>query len=93
MISCARCSEEREALARPPVPGTAGEEIARRICIRCWQEWEAMEVKVINELRLNFMDPEAQAILANHMRDFLFPGDESALGPEERLDFGFIGEP
>jgi Fe-S cluster biosynthesis and repair protein YggX len=31
-----------------------------------------MEVMVINELRLNFMDPGAQETLNKHMREFLF---------------------
>jgi Fe-S cluster biosynthesis and repair protein YggX len=31
-----------------------------------------MEVKVINELRLNFMDPKSMEILAQHIRDFFF---------------------
>jgi Fe-S cluster biosynthesis and repair protein YggX len=30
-----------------------------------------MEVMVINELRLNFMDPQAQQILIQHMKQFL----------------------
>jgi Fe-S cluster biosynthesis and repair protein YggX len=30
-----------------------------------------MEVMVINELRLNFMDPQAQTILIQHMKQFL----------------------
>jgi len=32
-----------------------------------------MEVKVINELRLNFMDPKAETTLHGHLRAFLFP--------------------
>ena len=93
MIVCARCGLEREALPAPPMPGAAGEEIAERVCAACWAEWAAMEIKVINELRLNFMDPEAQAVLAGHMRDFLFPGDDSTVEPGDRLDFDSIGEP
>jgi len=50
----------------------------------------AMEIKVINELRLNFMEPEAQATLSRHMKDFLFPADADPAG---RLDFDAIGEP
>ncbi len=93
MISCARCGRDREALAGPPMPGATGEEIAERVCAGCWEEWTAMEIKVINELRLNFMDPAAQATLTSHMRDFLFPGDDSSVKPGERLDFDSIGEP
>ncbi|MDE2850952.1 MAG: Fe(2+)-trafficking protein [Acidobacteriota bacterium] len=93
MIACARCGREREALAGPPVPGATGEEIAARVCAGCWEEWTAMEIKVINELRLNFMDPAAQATLTSHMRDFLFPCDDSSVKPGERLDFDSIGEP
>ena len=33
-----------------------------------------MEVMVINELRLNLMEPAAQETLSRHMREFLFPG-------------------
>lgn len=70
-VACRRCGQEREALARPPLPGSAGAEVQRNVCAACWQEWERAEVMVINELRLNFMDPEAQQILERHMRDFL----------------------
>jgi Fe-S cluster biosynthesis and repair protein YggX len=37
-----------------------------------------MEVKVINELRLNFMDPQAEATLHSHLRAFLFPTSDPA---------------
>jgi len=30
-----------------------------------------MEVMVINELRLNFMDPKSQDVLVEQMREFL----------------------
>jgi Fe-S cluster biosynthesis and repair protein YggX len=68
---CVRCLEPREALDRQPIPGALGERIQREICRRCWEEWGEMEVRVINELRLNFIDPEAQAILERHLREFL----------------------
>jgi Fe-S cluster biosynthesis and repair protein YggX len=75
-VHCARCGRsDAPALPRPPMPGKLGIEIRDRVCADCWNEWQKMEVMVINELRLNFMDPEAQKILAKHMRDFLFPGE------------------
>jgi Fe-S cluster biosynthesis and repair protein YggX len=68
---CTRCLEHLEALERAPMPGPLGARIKRQVCARCWQEWTEMEVRVINELRLNFMDPQAQEVLERHLRDFL----------------------
>lgn len=77
-VHCSRCGREAAALEAAPMGGELGEEIRRRICSDCWQEWREMEVKVINELRLNFMDPEAEATLHGHLRAFLFPDGEPA---------------
>lgn len=75
-VHCARCGRpEAPALQRPPLPGKLGIEIRDRVCADCWNEWQKMEVMVINELRLNFMDPGSQEVLNKHMRDFLFPGE------------------
>ena len=83
-VHCARCGRpDAPALARAPLPGPAGAEIRSRICADCWAEWTRMEVMVINELRLNFMEPESQAVLDKHMRDFLFPGEAPAAAAEE----------
>ena len=68
---CARCGQDKPPLAKAPIPGPLGQEVVEKICGDCWREWQDMEVMVINELRLNFMDPEAQDVLAHHMRDFL----------------------
>ena len=67
-VTCSRCGREAAALDRPPLPGAFGREIAARVCADCWGEWRGMEVMVINELRLNFMDPAAQQVLEDHMR-------------------------
>ena len=42
-----------------------------RVCAACWQEWEGMEVKVINEYRLNFLDPEHRQMLQKACAEFL----------------------
>jgi len=41
------------------------------ICASCWKEWEQMEVKVINEYRLNFMDPQHRDMLQRSCLEFL----------------------
>ena len=71
MMTCVRCGREAEPLPAPPVPGEVGKLIHASICPACWAEWQSMEVMVINELRLNFMDPVAQRTLEGHMREFL----------------------
>jgi Fe-S cluster biosynthesis and repair protein YggX len=70
-VTCRRCGKEGPALGRAPQPGPLGAEIQATVCADCWKEWERAEVMVINELRLNFMDPEAQKVLERHMREFL----------------------
>ena len=70
-VTCRRCGETRTALARPPMPGALGATLQGSVCAACWEEWTRAEVMVINELRLNFMDPAAQQTLELHMREFL----------------------
>lgn len=82
-VHCARCGRtDAPALPRQPLPGKQGAEIRERICLDCWNEWQKMEVMVINELRLNFMDPSSQQTLNKHMREFLFPGAGEDPRPE-----------
>ena len=46
-------------------------QIRAGVCADCWAEWQEAEVMVINELRLNFMDPKSQDVLAQQLREFL----------------------
>ena len=70
-LTCSRCRLEAEQLDSPPLPGPLGLEVEQRVCSTCWAEWLNMEVMVINELKLDFMDPAAQQILDQQMREFL----------------------
>ena len=40
-------------------------------CTSCWAEWQEMEVKVINEYRLNMIEREHRQMLKRFMHDFL----------------------
>ena len=70
-VSCVRCQRTAQALLELPLPGTAGQEIMSKVCVDCWAEWQRMEIMVINELRLDFMDPKSHDILTQHLREFL----------------------
>ena len=76
-IVCARCQRTAPPTTKTTWGGQLGEEIRTRICVDCWAEWENAEVMVINELRLNFMDPKSQEILRGHLREFLKLDDPS----------------
>lgn len=72
IISCLRCGERKPALERqPPLPGDDAALVKASVCSDCWQDWREEEVRTINELRLNFMDPEAQQVLRERMLGYL----------------------
>lgn len=68
---CSRCGGASPRLAEPPMRGELGRLVFDRVCASCWQAWIAMGTKVINELRLDFADPQAQDMYDLHMKDFL----------------------
>jgi Fe-S cluster biosynthesis and repair protein YggX len=70
-VQCGRCHKEGLKIPSAPFPGALGLEIQSQRCASCWGEWLQAEVMVINELKLNFMDPASQDILTGHMREFL----------------------
>ena len=58
--------------AEPLGPGWARvRPILSGICGACWKEWEGVEVKVINEYRLSFLDPQHREMLQQACADFL----------------------
>lgn len=70
-ITCARCGATAEALASPPLPTAVGREIHARTCPNCWKAWLATQVMIINEYRLNLVDPDVRKQLEAEMRRFL----------------------
>ena len=59
------------ASRRVGFPAPFKELVLKSICETCWTEWEGVEVKVINEYRLNFMDPQHRVMLQKACSDFL----------------------
>lgn len=70
-ITCSRCGQESEAMPTPPMPTPVGSEVQQRVCQTCWQEWLRTQVMLINEYRLNLVDPEARKALEGQLRAFL----------------------
>jgi len=77
-VTCSRCHQQRGAAQQNAYTGALGDRIHQQVCAACWAEWLEAEVIVINELRLDFMDPKSQEILGQHMREFLGLGAETS---------------
>ena len=73
-VTCIRCGRTGDT----PPPHRIGfapalkEKVLASVCAECWKEWEGLEVKVINEYRLSFLDPEHRKMLETTASEFLF---------------------
>jgi len=70
-VQCSRCGEHKPRQKAAPYAGADGQLIQETVCSECWADWREEEVRTINELKLNFMDPAAQATLRSRMFSFL----------------------
>jgi Fe-S cluster biosynthesis and repair protein YggX len=79
-FTCIRCGQPGEPppAARVPFAPAVKERVLGQICSGCWKEWEGMEIKVINEYRLNFMEPAHREMLKRACLDFLGLAEEPA---------------
>lgn len=76
-VFCRKYQREMEGLAMPPLPGPKGQQIFESISKQAWQEWQAHQTRLINERRLNLLDPTTRKFLQEEMDKF-FAGEEHA---------------
>jgi Fe-S cluster biosynthesis and repair protein YggX len=81
IVHCTKLKKSTEGLERPPFPGTLGKKIHAEISAEAWQMWLSHQTMLINEFRLNVVDPKARVFLAEEMQKFLFgDGSETPAG-------------
>ncbi len=80
IVHCARLKRDAEGLDYAPWPGELGRRIYDEISREAWEQWLAHQTMLINENRINPLDPQARKFLAAEMEKFLF-GDGSAPPP------------
>jgi Fe-S cluster biosynthesis and repair protein YggX len=71
-ILCQKMQQEGDALERAPYPGELGKRIQASICAQAWQDWLAHQTMLINENRLNPLDPNARTFLEQEMEKYFF---------------------
>ena len=86
-VTCKKFAKELPGLDKPPFSGPIGEQIYEQISAEAWRQWsEDMQIKVLNEYRLNMGDPKDYQVLVDQMMLFLNlkEGDLVEVENEER---------
>jgi Fe-S cluster biosynthesis and repair protein YggX len=72
MVHCVKLGLELEGLERPPIPGPLGKKVFESVSKQAWKMFEDHFKMVMNEYRLNLMDPRTDEIFKQQLNDFLF---------------------
>lgn len=78
MVRCVKLETELEGLDRPPIPGELGNKVFENVSKQAWKMFEDHFKMVMNEYRLNLMDPRTDEIFKQQVMEFLFSGQSSA---------------
>jgi Fe-S cluster biosynthesis and repair protein YggX len=70
-LLCSKFKDERPALLEAPLKGPIGQLILEHVSQDAWNEWVELEIKIINEERLDLSEVKAQKRLFSAMVDFL----------------------
>ena len=81
MVKCLKLNKEAEGMDFQTWPGELGKKIFENISKEAWQMWINHQTMIINEYRLNPMDPKAKELITNEMEKFLF-GEGADLPPD-----------
>jgi Fe-S cluster biosynthesis and repair protein YggX len=73
-VHCVKLQREAEGLAFAPWPGELGRRIYEQVSKQAWQDWLAHQTMLINENRLNPLDPNTRQFIAAEMEKYFFHG-------------------
>jgi len=71
-VFCAKLQKELPGLNRVPYPGPLGQRIFEEISMEAWQGWLKHQTLLINENRLNVLDPRARTFIEGEMQKYFF---------------------
>ncbi|MFH0257419.1 oxidative damage protection protein [Vibrio rumoiensis] len=75
-VNCVFLKKEAEGLDFQLYPGELGKRIFDNISKEAWGQWQHKQTMLINEKKLNMMDPEHRKLLETKMVSFLFEGKD-----------------
>ena len=80
MVHCVKFDKDLPGLDRPPWRGELGKRIYENVSKDAWKLWIEHSKMVMNEYRLNPLDPSSQKIMEEQLQEFFF--GEGAKLPE-----------
>ena len=72
VVKCVKLGKEMEGLDYPTYPGELGKRIYENVSKEGWQMWLKHQTMIINEYRINPMDPKARKFVEEEMEKFFF---------------------
>ena len=72
MVHCVKLDKEAEGLAFQPYPGELGKRIFENVSKEAWDMWMRHQTMLINEYRLNPLDPKSKEFIKGEMEKFFF---------------------
>lgn len=78
-VFCQRLKKEAEGLDFQLYPGELGKRIFDNISKEAWAQWQGKQTMLINEKKLNMMEPEHRKLLEDEMVKYLFEGHDTVI--------------
>ncbi|HLE94714.1 MAG TPA: oxidative damage protection protein [Sulfuricaulis sp.] len=77
-VQCVKLGREADGLDYPTYPGELGKRVWENVSKEAWQMWLGHQTMLMNENRLNPLDPKARKFLEAEMEKYFF-GEGSQL--------------
>jgi Fe-S cluster biosynthesis and repair protein YggX len=81
MVKCVKLGRELPGLDRLPWKGAIGQRVFDNVSKEAWKGWVEHSKMLMNEFRLNPLDPKSQQIMEEQMESYFF-GDGVVKAPE-----------
>lgn len=78
-VFCQHLNQEADGLDFQLYPGELGKRIFDNISKQAFSEWQKKQTMLINEKKLNMMEPTDRKFLEEQMEAFLFEGKEPTI--------------
>ncbi len=77
-VRCVKLGKEAEGLDYPTYPGELGKRIFENVSKEAWKAWLGQQTMLMNEYRINPLDPKARKFIEGEMEKYFFGGGSAA---------------